>query len=159
MSADVNSASRLGRNLEEVRRRIDAARERAGRKDEVTLIGVTKYASLEDARTLAELGLADLGENRAHEGEVRSREITGTRWHMIGRLQTNKAKRAVGWADVIHSLDRPSLAERLENILAQDNMTLPVYVQVNVGGEDQKAGIRPEDAEGWVNQLRSHLHH
>lgn len=150
----------LRRNVDEVRARIDAARRRAGRGDDVSLVAVTKTASLDEARGLAQLGLRDFGENRAHEGEAkRSALPAGLRWHMIGRLQTNKARRALAWADVLHALDRPSLAAELEKFLVRDNRVLPVYVQVNASGEEQKAGVRPEDAPGWVDELRRSCPH
>ena len=170
-SADPGLVARVRANLEDVRGRIEAACRRAGRSPgEVALVGVTKYAGIEEARALAAAGVRELGENRAHEGGLRRRDLSGLpseasakegeiRWHMIGHLQSNKAKRALGWMDVLHSLDRPSLAGELEKTLAKEDRNFPAYVQVNVSGEKQKGGARPEDLEGWVRDLRaSHPH-
>jgi pyridoxal phosphate enzyme (YggS family) len=145
---------RLRANLEGVRRRIDLARRRAGRPEgSVTLIVVTKSVPAEHLGRLLELGVRDIGENRAVEGQARVGKLSAFRRHLIGHLQTNKVKKALGWADVIHSLDRPAL----EDELRRHPRRPPVYLQVNVSGEASKGGYRPEEAQSALERVRGFL--
>lgn len=144
-------------NLARVRDRISAACRRSGRDPSgVTLVAVTKSAEDADVRALLDLGVRDLGESRAVEGSARATRFGGdVCWHFIGHLQTNKSSRVVEAFHVLHSLDRPSLAEDLEKRCAARNQRLPVFVQVNVSGEASKGGYRPEEAPSIVAGLRS----
>lgn len=145
---------RLRSNLEGVRARIAAACKRAGRDPAgVTLVVVTKSIPKELIPRLAEFGVADIGENRALEGLDRVGSLAGFRRHMIGHLQTNKAAKALSWADAIHSVDRPSLAGEL----AKQPKKVPVFVQINVSGEASKGGFSPGEAEGAVASARRAL--
>lgn len=145
---------RVRANLDDVRRRIDAACRRAGRKsEEITFVVVTKSIPGEQISKLAEAGVTDIGENRAAEAGERLAGARGMRRHMIGHLQTNKTRKALAWADVLHSVDRPSLVEAL--IAA--NAAIPCYVQVNVSGEATKGGFRPEDVAAAVAAARKGL--
>jgi hypothetical protein len=145
---------RLRGNLSDVRRRIADACRRSGRRaEDVTLVVVTKTAPPDLIALLAAEGVTDVGENRAVEGLARVGSLRGLRRHMIGQLQTNKVKKALAWADVLHSVDRPSLLEELEG----NPRKIPVYVQVNVSGEESKAGYRPEEAEAAVAAARRSL--
>jgi hypothetical protein len=114
---------------------------------------VTKTAPPDLIALLAAEGVTDVGENRAVEGLARVGSLRGLRRHMIGQLQTNKVKKVLAWADVLHSVDRPSLLEELEG----SPRKIPVYVQVNVSGEASKAGYRPEEAEAAVAAARRSL--
>jgi pyridoxal phosphate enzyme (YggS family) len=146
--------ARLRSNVADVRRRIADACRRAGRKPEdVTLVVVTKYAPPEAIPPLAAEGVTDIGENRAVEGLARVGGLSRFRRHMIGQLQTNKVKKALAWADVLHSVDRPALVAEL----ARHNKKIPLFVQVNVSGEPTKAGYRPEEAEEAVAEARRSL--
>jgi pyridoxal phosphate enzyme (YggS family) len=112
----------------------------------VTLIAVTKAASADDAAALARLGVADLAENRADAlaGRRAALEAAGARvrWHLIGHLQTNKVRRALASFDVLHSLDRPSLIDALASeTVRAGRERLPVFIQVNVSGEQTKGGF------------------
>lgn len=145
---------RLRSNLEGVRARIAAACARAKRDPAaVTLVVVTKSVPKELIPRLADVGVADIGENRAVEGLDRVGALTGFRRHLIGHLQTNKLGKALQWADVIHSVDRPSLLREL----AKGNKKPPVFVQINVSGEASKGGFRPEEAEAAVAEARQSL--
>lgn len=145
---------RVRANLDGLRRRIDAACRRAGRKsEEITLVVVTKTIPGEQISRLAEAGVTDVGENRPVEAGRRLAGLTGFRRHMIGHLQTNKVRKALAWADVLHSVDRPSLAEAL----AAAGAALPCYVQVNVSGEATKGGFRPEEVREAVSAARKAL--
>jgi pyridoxal phosphate enzyme (YggS family) len=142
---------RLRKNLEGVRERINLACRRAGRPSEsVTLVVVTKSAPPGCIPPLAALGVADIGENRAVEGLARVGGLSGIRRHLIGHLQTNKVRKALEWADVIHSVDRPSLLAEL----GRHNKKPPVFVQVNISGEATKGGYGPREAEEAVVEAR-----
>jgi pyridoxal phosphate enzyme (YggS family) len=146
--------SRLRSNLEGVRRRIAEACARARRDPaSVTLIVVTKSAAAEILPRLAELGVTDIGENRPVEALGRVGTLTGLRRHMIGHLQTNKVGKALAWADVIHSVDRDSVAAELRKHAKR----VPVFVQINVSGEASKGGYGPGDAEAAVARARQGL--
>jgi len=145
---------RLRSNLEGIRLRIRESCRRAGRRpEEVALIVVTKSVPPEAIPTLAAEGVSEIGENRAVEGLERVGGLRQFRRHMIGQLQTNKVKKALRWAEVLHSVDREALVEELERCRAR----IPVYVQVNVSGEPSKAGWRPEEAAAAVARARRTL--
>ena len=146
--------SRLRSNLEGVRRRIAEACARARRDPaSVTLIVVTKSAAAEILPRLTELGVTDIGENRPVEALERVGTLTGLRRHMIGHLQTNKVGKTLAWADVIHSVDRDSVAAELRKHAKR----VPVFVQINVSGEASKGGYGPGDAEAAVARARQGL--
>ena len=145
---------RLRSNLEGVRARIAAACARAGRSpSSVTLVVVTKSVPKELIPRLSELGVTDIGENRAVEGADRVAGAGGFRRHMIGHLQTNKVAKALQWADAIHSVDRASLVREL----SKSNKKLPVFVQLNVSGEASKGGFPPEESEAAVAEAKKAL--
>lgn len=133
-------------NLAEVRARIAAACVAAGRAEaEVTLIGVTKFFSAADAVCLAEAGVADLGESRDQEAAAKVVEYaaltsTPARWHFIGRLQTNKAKSVARYAALVHSVDRPELADALAAGADRAERVLPVLLQADLGNPGDSAG-------------------
>ena len=133
---------RLKRNVEEVRRRIDAACGRAGRDPAgVTLVAVTKTLPAECIPAVREAGLTDVGENRPVEALRRVGSLEGFRRHMVGHVQTNKVGKTLEWAHVLHSVDRPELV----SALVRRRCGIPVYLQVNVSGEATKGGWRPGD--------------
>jgi pyridoxal phosphate enzyme (YggS family) len=134
-------------HVDDVRRRIGAACERAGRRaDEVLLVGVTKYVDVDAARALVAAGVADLGENHAQQLRDRASLVPGARWHAIGPLQTNKARYVARLAVAFHALDRLAVAEALSaRRLADGAGPLDCYVQVNVAGEATKAGVAPAE--------------
>ncbi|HTF57808.1 MAG TPA: YggS family pyridoxal phosphate-dependent enzyme [Planctomycetota bacterium] len=150
-------ALRVRENLLRVRERIEAACRRAKRQPgEITLVAVTKSASPGEVEAILELGVRDLGESRAIEGSARAAQFgPDVRWHFIGHLQTNKAKRVVEAFQVVHSVDRAGLVDELERRAAGRNRRLPMFVQVNVSGEATKGGFRPEETAAAVGQPRS----
>ncbi|MEX1208827.1 MAG: YggS family pyridoxal phosphate-dependent enzyme [Acidimicrobiia bacterium] len=139
----------MATGLTEVRRRIVAAAERARRDPrDITLVGVSKYA--DDAAVVAAHaeGLADFGENRAQELAARSVLLpAGVRWHFVGRLQGNKVRQVRPIVSMLHSLDRPALAEHW---VKGPGMPPPVLVQVNLAGEVQKGGVAPDEAGALI---------
>lgn len=131
--------------LEHVRERIQAAAERAGRKpDEIKLIAISKTHGAAIVREALAAGVTDLGENRVQEAESKINEIGrgAACWHLVGHLQTNKARRAVDLFDVVHSVDSPALVEKLERLCVEtERHELPVLVQVDLAGEQTKSGV------------------
>ena len=126
-------------SVEAVRKRIAAAAARRGRDPGgVTLIAVTKGHPPGAAGEALAAGVADLGEDRADELAAKAELFPAARWHMIGQLQTNKVKLLPSGVAAIHSVDRPSLIERLRGTHFGD-----LYVEVNVSGEHAKAGVTP----------------
>jgi PLP dependent protein len=164
VNSDRARDDRLAANLRAVRARISAACTRAARDPaSVTLVAVTKSAARDDAAALARLGVADLAENRTDSlAEKRTAlEAAGirVRWHMIGRLQTNKVRGALPCFDVLHSLDRPSLLETLAKETARAGRgPLPVFIQVNVSGEASKGGFTERDLPGALDAARATGH-
>jgi pyridoxal phosphate enzyme (YggS family) len=135
-------------DLDESRRRVleriaDAAR-RAGRDPaDITLVAVTKTVPLEGARAAVAAGLTNLGENRVQEAEEKIGRVEGATWHLIGPLQSNKARRAVKAFDMIQSVDSTDLARRLDRLAAEIRPSgrLPTLLQVNVDDDEAKAGF------------------
>ena len=137
-----------------VKNRIAAAAARSGRSaSDITLVAVSKTVDIETVRHAYELGVTDFGENRVQELNYKIREIPQARWHLIGRLQTNKVKDVVGKATLIHSLDRWNLAEELNKRGLHEEVVVPCLLQVNVAGEEQKAGIEPDEVESFLESL------
>ncbi len=141
----------LRARLEEVHRRIDRARVAAGRSDGVELVVVTKTFPASDVDLLAELGVRDVGENRDQEAKAKRAEVTaqGLRWHMIGRLQRNKAASVVGWADIVESVDREALVQALADAAARSGRQSAVGVLIQVSLDPPEAvnrgGVDPTD--------------
>ena len=146
--------------LNDIKTRMHKAAEDAGRApDSVTLIAVSKKQPNERVAAVLEQGHHCFGENRVQEAagkwpEFRER-FQDIDLHLIGPLQTNKARQAFDLFQSIHSLDRPKLAKTLAR-LAQDEGHCPdLFIQVNTGEEDQKAGILPGDADDFVSECRT----
>ena len=142
-------------NLADVRAAIAQAEADGGRtKGAVTLIGVSKQQPNERVDAALNAGLRIFGENRVQEAETRwtprRPQYPDMELHLIGPLQTNKAKDAVKLFDVIQTVDRPRIAAALARAMADAGRSLPCFVQVNTGEEPQKAGIAPADAPAFV---------
>ncbi len=139
------SESQLGARLASIRAQIEAAALNCGRlPQDVTLVAISKTHPASLVKTAIELGVTDVGENRVQEAEQKINEVgrTKARWHLVGHLQANKARRAVQLFDVIHSLDSLELAQRLDRLCGEEGReTLPVLIQVDLGHEETKSGI------------------
>ena len=136
----------IAHNLAAVRQRLAAAAQRAGRSsEEITLVAVTKTVPLPSILIAYELGLRDFGENRVQEAAAKIAgarpQATDIRWHLVGHLQTNKAKAAVELFDCIQSVDSLHLAEALDRRAQAAGRLLPVLLEVNVSGEASKSGF------------------
>ena len=142
-------AAEVEQRLAAVRNRIEQAADRAGRDpDSVTLISVSKTHPAEVVDTAVAAGAIDLGENRIQEAEAKKPRIRKAKWHLIGPLQRNKARVALEVFDVIHTVDRPQLADRLQFLLEKHwpDRVVDVLLEINLGDEPQKAGVAPEEA-------------
>jgi PLP dependent protein len=149
LNVDAMTQTREGTSLveriERVRARIREAAQRSSRSpDEITLVAVSKTHPIEAIQDALAAGMTDFGENRVQEAETKipviGREIA--KWHLIGHLQSNKARRAVELFEVIHSLDSAALAQRLDRMCEEVNRaTLPVLIQVDLGHEATKTGV------------------
>jgi pyridoxal phosphate enzyme (YggS family) len=135
----------LAARLARVRAQIAAAARHCGRSpEEVTLIAISKTHPSSVVKRLIELGATDIGENRVQEADLKIAEVgrERVRWHLVGHLQANKARRAVNLFDVIHSLDSIDLARRLDRLcLEEGREKLPLLIQVDLGHEETKSGI------------------
>lgn len=143
------AAKGLKERLDDIRSRIASAADRSSRSPaEITLIAISKTHPVDVMREAIELGICDLGENRVQEAEQKIEPLgrSAARWHLVGHLQTNKARRAVSLFDCIHSLDSPSLALKLDRHCAEADVDqLNVLIQIHLGGEETKTGIDPRN--------------
>lgn len=150
---DHSIQSIISSNLTAVQQRIARACERSRRAaSEVNLVAVSKYVGLPETQALIQCGVRHLGENRLSVAEPKCQALAETdlTWHWIGQLQSNKAHKVLEYFDCIHSVDRISLVEALRKSLARPSLSqrfgqrrLPVFVEVNIAGEEQKAGSDP----------------
>ena len=152
------SKDQLGARLARIRAQIDAAALKCGRSpQDVTLIAISKTHPASLVREAIELGATDIGENRVQEAEQKINEVGryAARWHLVGHLQANKARRAVQLFDVIHSLDSLELARRLDRMCGEEGREkLPLLVQVDLGHEDTKSGIDESELRELIEGLK-----
>ena len=146
--------------LAEIRARVAAAESAAGRAaGAVTLIAVSKVQPLDRVEAALQAGHRVFGENYVQEAAGKWPALRaahpGVAVHMIGPLQTNKAKLAVDLFDAIHTVDRPSLADRLARLAQARGQSPELFIQVNTGAEPQKAGVLPDAADGFVAACRA----
>ena len=146
--------------LRQIQARIAEAAAQAGRAPgTVTLVAVSKTHPADAVREAMEAGQAVFGENRVQEAAAKfpalRAALPGFALHLIGGLQTNKARDAVRVADVIESLDRPRLAEALADAADKQGRLPRLLVQVNVGDEPQKAGVPRADADNFIRNCRA----
>ena len=137
----------------------EAARHAGHSANAVTLVAVSKTQPVGAIEAALAAGQRDFGENRVQEAQSKFSGLKARypdlRLHLIGPLQTNKARDAVGLFDVIHTLDRPRLAEALARAMEQEGRWPALLVEVNIGDEPQKAGIAPADADGFIADCRA----
>jgi len=165
--------AQLKDRLADVKKRIAAAAERSGRKaEDIILIAVTKYASIDQVRELITLGHIDFGESRVqnlvqrsaqveefldrHRELARGREAKvpdKIRWHMIGHVQRNKVRKVLPLVRLIHSVDSLRLAEEIQQAASKLDEPVEVLVQVNVSNEQQKSGVAPAAVRHLIDQI------
>ncbi|HYO90302.1 MAG TPA: YggS family pyridoxal phosphate-dependent enzyme [Pyrinomonadaceae bacterium] len=162
MNVEFPSVEELRERLEEVRERVALSARRSGRRaEEITLIAVSKTHPAEVLRRAIEAGATDLGENRVQEAEAKILEIgrERVRWHLIGHLQSNKARKAVQLFELIHSLDSTELALKLNRLCGDEGRpALSVMIQVDLAGEETKTGIGENELPQLVQQVTSCEH-
>lgn len=146
--------------LSAITARLAAACARAGRDPaSVTLIAVSKVQPSDRVAAVLAEGHRTFGENYVQEAAAKwpawRAQFPGLQVHLIGPLQSNKARAAMELFDAIHTLDRPSLAERIARIADERGACPALFVQVNTGAEPQKAGIAPADTDAFVAQVRA----
>lgn len=153
----MSRAAEIASSLAEVRDRIEAAARRAGRDPaSVTLVAVTKTKPLEDLLAAYEAGVRHFGENRVQEAEAKFPHLPADAVrHLIGPIQSNKANRAARVADAVHAVDSADIARRLARAAASEGRRLAVWVEVNTGGEETKAGVAPADVPALVAAVRA----
>ncbi len=152
----MNSES-VARRLALIRERVAEAALRKGRRpEEIKILGASKAQPPEKIREAVEAGLEILGENYVQEAEKKKALLSDlpVSWHLIGYLQKNKARKALQLFDLIQTVDRPEIAQRLSRLAQEMGRTLPVFIEVNVGGEETKAGILPEKVPDLVRLIK-----
>lgn len=142
-------------NYKVIEKKVEQACIRAGRKKEdVTLIAVSKTKPISMIQELLPLGVRNFGENKVQEltekEELLPKDI---RWHMIGHLQRNKVKYVVGKACMIHSVDSLRLAEEISKEALKKQISVPILVEVNVAGEESKFGVSVQEAPSLIEQI------
>jgi pyridoxal phosphate enzyme (YggS family) len=147
-------------SLSEISARIAKAEAKAGRAaGTVKLIAVSKVQPNERVQDVLEQGHRCFGENRVQEAAGKwpafKEQFEGIDLHLIGPLQTNKARQAMELCDAIHSVDRPKLAKTLARFAQELGSCPDLFIQVNTGEEEQKAGILPADADGFIAECRA----
>ncbi|NSX53802.1 YggS family pyridoxal phosphate-dependent enzyme [Parasulfitobacter algicola] len=146
--------------LQEIQARIEKAELAAGRAaGSVKLIAVSKVQPNDRVQAVLDQGHRVFGENRVQEAAEKwpdfKAQFDNVSVHLIGPLQTNKARQAMGLFDAIHSVDRPKLAKTLARLAQEQGQCPDLFIQVNTGEEDQKAGVLPTDTDDFVQQCRS----
>ncbi len=146
----------IAENLVAVEARIRAACERAGRnRNEVTLVAISKTFSADKIDEAIAAGVSDIGENRVQEARDKRPQVRGgARWHLVGHLQSNKAKDAVRLFEVVETVDSVDLAEKLGRAAESASKAQDVLLQVNVGDEPQKSGVAPAEVESVARAVR-----
>jgi len=153
------AAMDLKSNLNNIIQRIQEAAERAGRDPhEIKLVAVTKRVEPERIEQALALGIDTFGENYAQEFRDKAKILTEQtdkkiKWHFIGQLQKNKVKYIVGKVELVHSLDSLSVAKEINKRAEGLEITVPVLIEVNTGGEESKGGITPAQLESFLNEL------
>src|ERR1700739_2338796 len=151
--------SLIGSNLAEIRERIAQAAARAGRTaDDITLVAVSKTFPSKAIRSAYELGLRHFGENRVQEWESKQAAVADldATWHLIGHLQSNKARRAANLFNRVDSVDSVGLAQKLDAAAASETKRLKILIEVHLGGEATKSGV-PEAGLPALAESIAHL--
>ena len=161
VGAERPSAERIAARYASVRGRLRASAEAAGHDPEaLRVVAVTKTWPVEVARAAVEAGLTLLGESRIQEAEPKVEALPGVEWHLVGRLQSNKARRAVRAFAAIHSVDSLELLRRIDAVANEERAAPGLLLQVNVTGAPTTAGLRPDalraaDMTAALGELRA----
>ncbi|HKS65660.1 MAG TPA: YggS family pyridoxal phosphate-dependent enzyme [Candidatus Acidoferrales bacterium] len=155
------SQNEIATNLARVRERVARAADRAGRRaEEITIIAVSKTFSAEAIRAAYDVGLRHFGENRVQEWESKRAAVAelDATWHLIGHLQSNKARKAAYLFHRIDSVDDLGLAKRLDAAAAAEGKNLPVLIEVHLGGEATKTGVAESELSSTAALIAPFAH-
>ena len=151
-------------NIQDVEQRIQAACDRCNRqRSEITLIAVSKTKPKEMLLEAYELGMRFFGENRVQELAQKQEELQEefgeeVHWHLIGHLQRNKVKYILDKVDLIHSVDSYRLVKQIEEEAAKRKLICDILIEVNIAGEESKFGVKPEQVESFIDELKEFCH-
>lgn len=138
----------IAENLAEVEKRITAAAEKSGRKrEDITLIAVTKTHGADMMNEAINLGVTDIGENKPQEVRDKFNDVLPVKWHLIGHLQTNKVKYIIDKVCLIHSVDSIKLMDEIERQAEKHGISMDILIQVNISGEETKSGVSADEVE------------
>ncbi len=148
-------------NLQNIKRNIADACEKVDRNpNEIKIVAVSKTVDIEKIKEVINYDIDTFGENKVQELTRKYDEINSTnnsiKWHMIGHLQTNKVKYIIDKVELIHSLDRIKLAEEINKRALKVNRVIDVLVQVNIGQENSKYGLHPNDVDDFINKIENY---
>ncbi|UCD84603.1 MAG: YggS family pyridoxal phosphate-dependent enzyme [Deltaproteobacteria bacterium] len=148
--------SEIAARLSYVRSQIEVAARRAGREpDSIKLVAVTKMVEIDEIKEAARAGVEAFGENYVQESREKIRQVEQAKeWHFIGRLQSNKVRQVLGLFDLIHSVDRFSLAEQIQKRAEQKELIQQILIQVNISGEETKSGVERDEAITLINRVK-----
>lgn len=144
-------------NLTAVQERIESAAERVGRNPaDIKLAVITKMVDIDRIKKAIDCGVKIIGENRVHEASEKQPEIgRSVEWHMVGHLQSRKAKDAVHLFDMVQSVESTSTANALQKRCSDTGRNMPVLIEINTSHEEQKYGISPDTAESFIREVAS----
>ena len=152
-------AAILQKNLDKVEERIASSCEKVARKrNEVTLVGVSKTVDSSLAKLLMEKGIAHLGESRPQELWNKASHLPNAHWHFIGHMQRNKIDKTLPLIHLFHSVDNLRLLQALDSECQKQNLKLDFLLEVNISGEENKQGFDPASVLGLANQLTTLKH-
>ncbi|MEK6775373.1 MAG: YggS family pyridoxal phosphate-dependent enzyme [bacterium] len=145
----------IAENIEKIRKRAQRSARHAGRDpDGITIVAVTKTVDAERIQEAVSAGISVLGENRVQDAREKIQKIDrAVQWHMIGHLQTNKAREAAALFDMVHSVDSLRVAQALNVEAGKQGKKLPVLVQVNISEEESKSGVKAQEALNLVKSV------
>ncbi len=159
----MSSSSQLAQNYAKTIEDLDAACQNAGRKrEDITLVAVSKFHSPEAIGVVADMGQLDFGENYVQEATHKQKlleDLKTLRWHMIGHIQSRKASTVAGSFSLVHTLDSVKLADIMEKNLASRDLDQKVLIEVNIADEDQKSGVRVGDLFQLVEHVETSCPH
>ncbi len=147
----------IRKNYLKILENIQKTCEKIGRSpDEIKILGAAKKQSSEKVKIAFELGVKLIGENYVQEAEKKISELKdlSIEWHFIGRLQTNKVKKAITLFSLIETLDRKKLAQEIQKQAEKNNLIVPVFIEVNIGKEPTKGGVEPEKLEEFIEEIK-----
>lgn len=149
--------TQIKENIFKITENIEKACKKSGRNpNEVKILGVAKKQSSEKIKIAFEFGIRLIGENYVQEAEKKISELKDLpiEWHFIGRLQTNKVKKAITMFSLIQTLDRIELAQKIQKQAEKEDLIVPVLIEINIGKESTKGGIAPEKLEEFIEKIK-----